>query len=287
MHYRSNYFGDPAAKAAFKDFAREIFGLDFTPWEERGLWDDAYVPYSIFDGDTVVANICVYPSDMTVGGSRRSGLELLTVGTLPDWRGRGLQRRIWETIRAQEVPRHDFVFLFTESAAGLYEKLGLQRQPEFFHRLARSPRPSSSPINSRKLDPDESDDYRILTSLAHDRVPVSRKIGFQNPKLLLFMLIGPYRNDLHYLPDLDAIVVIESAEDAIRIHDIVGRSMPTLASIEGFLAQFQAQQIDFLFCPDQLGPVETTDLPLVEDTLMTSADFSMPTHTLFPFSIRA
>ena len=115
----------------------------------------------------------------------------------------------------------------------------------------------------------------------------SQTIGFQNPKLLLFMLIGPYRDSLHYLPDLDAIVVIEPAEDAVRIHDIIGRFMPTLASIEGFLARFQAQQIDFLFSPDQLGPVETTDLPLVEDTLMTSADFRMPADTLFPFSIRA
>ena len=106
MHLRSHYFGEPAAKTAFKDFAQEIFGLDFTPWETRGLWDDLYVPYSIFDGEKVVANMCVYPSEMTVRGSRQSGLELLTVGTLPAYRKRGLQRKIWEAVTANEMPHH-------------------------------------------------------------------------------------------------------------------------------------------------------------------------------------
>lgn len=287
MILRSNYFGDPAAKAAFKDFARVIFGLDFTWWEERGLWDDAYMPYSLFAGATVVANICVYPSVMTVEGRTRKGLELLTVGTRPEWRGRGLQYKLWDAIKAEEVPRHDFVFLFTESAAGLYQKLGLQRKPECFHRLARPLHSGTSAIRSRKLDPDDPDDFRILTSLAHERVPVSQVLGFHNPKLLLFMLIGPYRDMLHYLPELDLIIVIEPAEDAVRIHDIITRSMPDLESIEGCLARFQTRRIDFLFCPDQLGPVETVERPLVEDTLMTSADFKMPARTLFPFSIRA
>jgi GNAT superfamily N-acetyltransferase len=287
MHLRSHYFDDPAAKSAFKNFALEIFGLDFTGWEERGLWDDAYVPYSLFEGTTVVANMCLYPSVMTVRGRIRKGLELLTVGTLPAWRRRGLQRQIWEAVLLEEVPQHDFVFLFTEFATGFYEKLGLQRQPEYFHRLAKPVRSSFTTMGNRKLDPDDPGDYRILSSLVHHRVPVSQTLGFQNPNLLLFMLVGPYRDWLYYLPGFDLIIVVEPSGDSIRIHDIVGRSMPGLASIESFLAQFQPHQVDLLFSPDQLGPVETADLPLTEDALMTSVGFSMPAQTLFPFSIRA
>lgn len=287
MLYRSDYFDDPVAKAAFKQFAREIFDLDFSFWEERGLWDRAYVPHSFFDGTTVVANICVYPSTMTVGGQVRKGLELLTVGTLPAWRQRGLQRLLWDAIQRVEVPRHDFVFLFTESAAGFYEKLGLKRQLEFFHRLTRPRNGVAASIQSRKLDPDNPDDYRILTTLVHDRVPVSRTLGFENPNLLLFMLIGPYRDWLHFLPEPGLIIVVEPEDDGIRIHDIIGRSMPKLTAIEGFLARFPAEKIDLLFSPDQMGPIETEDQPLVEDTLMTSVDFTMPARTLFPFSIRA
>jgi GNAT superfamily N-acetyltransferase len=268
-------------------FAREIFGLDFSFWEERGLWDESYVPYSLFDEKKVVANICVYPSTITVDGQACNGLELLTVATLPNWRGRGLQRELWDVIRREVVPHHDFVFLFTESAAGFYEKLGLKRQPEFFHRLTSPVLPSPDPIESRVLNPDHPEDYRILTTLAHDRVPVSRTLGWINPNLLLFMLIGPYREWLHYLPALDAILVIEPEGETLRIHDIIARSMPDLPSIEGFLARFRARQIDLLFSPDQLGPVETEDLPVTEDVLITDPGFRMPGPTLFPYSIRA
>ena len=284
---RSHYFDDPGAKAAFKTFTQEVFGLDFAPWEERGLWDDAYAPYSIFDRETVVANICVYPSVMTVEGETRSGLQLLTVGTLPDYRGQGLQRRLWEVITAKEVPHHDFVFLFTGSAAGFYKKLGLRQQSEFFHRLSLPPQSSGATVESRKLDPDDSEDFQILKTLANHRTPVSQKLGFKNPNLLLFMLIGPYRDWLYILPELDVVVVIEPTAESIRIHDIVGRSMPDVASIKGFLARFRKPRVDLLFSPDQLGAVNFECLPLVEDTLMTSPEFGMPGMTLFPFSIRA
>ena len=287
MRLRSHYSDDPAAKAAFKDFAREIFGLDFTPWETRGLWDKAYVPYSIFDRETVVANICVYPSVMTIEGETRSGLQLLTVGTLPTYRNQGLQRRLWEVIMAREVPHHDFVFLFTESAAGFYEKLGLRRQPEFFHRLSRPPRSSEAQMESRKLDPDDPKDFERLKALSNHRTPVSQKLGFENPNLLLFMLIGPYSDWLYVLPELDVVVVIEPTDESIRIHDIIGGSMPTIASIEGFLAGFRKPWVDLLFSPDQLGSIDFECHPLVEETLMTSVGFEMPETTLFPFSIRA
>ncbi len=287
MHLRSHYFDDPGTKAAFKVFAQEIFGLDFTQWETHGLWDNAYVPYSIFDREAVVANICVYPSVMTVEGETRSGLQLLTVGTLPAYRGQGLQRRLWEAIKAKELPHHDFVFLFTGTAAGFYEKLGLRRQPEFFHRLSRPPRSSEAQMESRKLDPDDPKDFQRLKALANHRTPVSQKLGFQNPNLLLFMLIGPYGDWLYVLPELDVVVVIEPTDESIRIHDIVGRSMPTIASIEGFLAGFRKPRVDLLFSPDQLGSINFECLPLVEETLMTSVGFEMPAPTLFPYSIRA
>lgn len=287
MLLRSHYFEDPSAKTAFKVFAREIFGLDFAPWESRGLWDDAYVPYSIFDGKTVVANMCVYPSDMTVGGTPRSGLQLLTVGTLPAYRKRGLQRKIWEAITANEVAHHDFVFLFTKSAAGIYEKLGLVRQPEFFHRLTLPAASTATRSNCIRLDPAKPADFSRLKALAHERLPVSQRLGFYNPNLLLFMLIAPYRNWLYHLPDQDIVIVAEEVDDAVRIHDILGRSNPDKPSIERFLTCFGKPKVDILFPPDQLGFTSLDDLPLTEDTLMTSPDFEMPGKTLFPFSIRA
>lgn len=98
IEYRSDYFDDPDAKASFERYAIAVFGLDFTRWKERGLWDDQYKPFSAFVDGECVASICVYPSDMKVDGKKKLGAQLLTVGTLPDYRKIGIQREIWKRV---------------------------------------------------------------------------------------------------------------------------------------------------------------------------------------------
>jgi hypothetical protein len=71
----SDYFNEPDAKASFERYAKKIFGLDFSRWKARGLWDDQYKPFSAFVGGECIASICVYPSEMRVGGVKRWGEE--------------------------------------------------------------------------------------------------------------------------------------------------------------------------------------------------------------------
>jgi len=131
LEMRSDYFGDPEALAAFESYARAVFGLDFGLWKAKGLWDPGYVAFSAFAGDACVASLCVYPSEMRVAGARRRGAQLLTVGTLPEYRGRGIQHELWRAAAAWIDRRCDFAFLFTDdSTAGFYEKLGFRRLAE-------------------------------------------------------------------------------------------------------------------------------------------------------------
>jgi len=45
---KTEYWDDPKALCAFKEFMLEIHGLDFSEWESGGYWDDAYTPFSFF-----------------------------------------------------------------------------------------------------------------------------------------------------------------------------------------------------------------------------------------------
>ena len=96
IEYRSDYFDDPSAKASFERYAKKIFGLDFSRWKARGLWDNQYKPFSAFAEGECVASICVYPSEMRVDGVKRKGAQLLTVGTFPEYRLQGIQKEIWK-----------------------------------------------------------------------------------------------------------------------------------------------------------------------------------------------
>ena len=108
--FKSDYFGNPADREALKVFAKTVFGLDFTRWEKYGLWDEKYVPFSLFDGDKIIANVCTYPSRIFMSGSEYSGVQLHTVGTLPEYRKKGLQRIIMERVVEWCYPAHDFIF---------------------------------------------------------------------------------------------------------------------------------------------------------------------------------
>jgi len=242
IEYRTSYFDDPDAKASFERYAKKIFGLDFSRWKARGLWDNQYKPFSAFIDGECAASICVYPSEMRVDGVRRKGAQLLTVGTLPEYRSQGIQTEIWRRVQAWIHQECDFVFLFTdESAAGFYEKLGLRRQPEYFETV-RCPQPAShAQLRLRKLNLEQDSEYAIIERLAKEREMVSNRIGFLNPNLLLFMFLYLYQNWSYYLEDIDTVIVVEETKGRLRIHDIVANQVPKLSDIAVFLAPFKKE----------------------------------------------
>jgi GNAT superfamily N-acetyltransferase len=289
IEYRSDYFDDPDAKASFERYAKKIFGLDFSRWKARGLWDDQYKPFSAFVGGECVASLCVYPSEMSVSGAKKEGAQLLTVGTLPEYRSQGIQREIWKRVQGWIQQECDFTFLFTdESAAGFYEKLGLRRQPEHYDVVSCPQLVGQDELRFKKLSLGQDDDYAIVERLAREREMVSNRLGFFNPKLLLFMFLYVYQSWSYYLEDIDAVIVVEEKEDRLRIHDIVAKKMPSLSDIETFLRQFKKKEIEFLFCTDRLGLGQPTRKKRVEEeVLFVSENFELDGQFVFPYSIRA
>lgn len=288
IEYRSDYFGDAAAKASFERYAMMVFGLDFGRWKDRGLWDSRYLPFSAFVDGECVASICVYPSDMIIDGKKAKGAQLLTVGTLPEYRLRGIQRALWRQTNKWITAHCDFTFLFTDdSAAGFYRKLGLTRQQEFSEVVERPASSAAEKMRFRKLCIECDTDFTILRHLAHEREPVSERLGFRNPNLLLFMFLYYYRDSSYYLEDLDAVVVAEEAGNLLRIHDVVAKNTPRLADLGPFLARFQQRKIEFLFCTDRLEIEGTKKREVEESLLFVSDDFTLAGQFMFPSSIRA
>ncbi len=249
LEYRSHYFDDSRAKVAFEKYAQRVFGLDFGLWKARGLWDEQYVPFSAFAGGECVASICVYPSEITINGRQERWGQLLTVGTLPEYRKRGIQKEIWREAESWISENCELAFLFTDdSAAGFYEKLRFIRQPEYYGAINYSMSSPAGGCRFRKLDLKRDADFAIIKRLAFFREPVSDRLGFRNPRLLLFMFLYVFRDWSYYLEDLDAAIVVEEADDKIRVHDIIARKMPRFAEIERFLGHFQKGEMEFLFC---------------------------------------
>jgi ribosomal protein S18 acetylase RimI-like enzyme len=288
IKYRSRYFDDPEARASFKSYAKAVFGLDFSLWEDRGLWDAQYQAFSAFAGGDCIASMCVYPCEAMVNRKRQKWAQLLTVGTLPEYRGQGIQRKLWKMARTWISKHCMFTFLFAEEdSAGFYESLGFEKVRERFDVIANPGALPATGAHFRKVDVEDDGEFAILKRLARERAPVSDVLSFKCPNLLLFMFLYPYREMTYYSEDLDAIVVAEKAAGRLRIHDIVARKLPRFDDIKAFLGGFPEREIALLFPSDKLG-VEPIKTGSVDDSILfVNGEMPLKGDIIFPYSIRA
>lgn len=249
LEYRACFQDDPAGRAAANENIIAVHGLDLTKWDERVGWDPDYVPFAFFDGDTVVALSCIYVMDMRIRGEWRRAAQFSSVGTLPDYRMRGLNaeltRRAVEWIREQGL-RGTFLFS-DDDATGFYAKQGFVERSEWKHRvMVRSvPRPAH-----RLLDYDKDED--LIRRLVEDRAPVSHLLGARSPKHQLFHLLYENAGELRYVEDLDLFVCCEEEDGELRVYDIIGLEMAPWVEIEPRVIGPRTRSVLFEITPDRL-----------------------------------
>ena len=292
--YKSHYFTDPVAKAAFERYAIAVFGLDFTLWKSRGLWDENYIPFSAFDGGECIATICVFPAEVTVHGKKERWAQLLTVGTLPEYRKRGIQRKLWTQAETWIKENCTNTFLFTtadddpaDSAAGFYHKLGFTRLYEKFEVVNYKTVSTSIHLKYRKLNLDEDNDFELLYRLSHNREPVSNRLGIKNPNLSMFMYLYVYKDWTYYFEKLDTIIVVEDRGNCMRVHDIMAVKMPVFDEIKGFFGIFGIDSIEFFFCTDKIRPGFAEKRIYDDETLFVTDTTGLDGDFIFPSTARA
>jgi GNAT superfamily N-acetyltransferase len=288
LAFREAYWDDVAARRAFQRFLIEIHGLDLGAWESAGFWDDNYRPFSYFDdANNVVSSVCAYSMDMVVSGSRRRAVQISGVGTLPERRRQGLNRRLTEVALEWAKPTHDFVFLFAdEDAIPFYARCGflpLEEQTPCVRVRDHAPRPGS-----RLLDLDDATDLEQLRSLVAQRAPVSATLGVLSSKLFMFHALYTLRDLLHYVPDLDVVVALKSEGHRLTIYDIVGPAIPGFDELYPYLASPGVTEVAFYFIPDTLKIDELRWRPLPGNNLHDRGDFPLRSKRfLFPFTAHA
>lgn len=133
MRLIRDYMQDAAARAALGALTQAAFGFDFEAWAARGFCaHGAYVPYSFEEDGRILSNVSVNRMEFCLNGEKRRWLQLGTVATREDMRGRGLARRLVEIALADSMDGYDGVYLFANpEVSGFYEKCGFIRGIEY------------------------------------------------------------------------------------------------------------------------------------------------------------
>ncbi len=288
LELRQGYGNDLEARRAFIEFLDHIHGLDLTTWASLGYWDEDYRPFSLFDGEgRIVSSAQVFSLDFIVDGEPLRAAQFSGVGTLEEFRRKGLNRHITEVALEWLAPNHDFVFLFSDDdAIPFYEATGFQPLAEARPSLT-VPGGGGGP-EARRLDVDNAADRELIERLSVERAPVSNTFGVLSHGLFMFHALYPMREHLYYLPHLDVLALHRREGQRLDLFDVVGTEIPPLAELLPSIATPETREVAFSFVPDRLEVGEVRWSPYLENNLFDRGDLLLRGRPfLFPFTSHA
>lgn len=252
MRLIRDYMQDAAARAALGALTQAAFGFDFEAWAARGFCArGAYVPYSFEEDGRILSNVSVNRMEFCLNGEKRRWLQLGTVATREDMRGRGLARRLVEIALADSMDGCDGVYLFANpEAAGFYEKCGFTRGIEYRSfpraeaylntdaRLSSMRERGDSRAEARldtgaRFVPVNPGDERALAAYqraVHETEPYAALWQENGFRLAMFYTMNA--ENAYYCPALDAHAVVEDGS----LNAVFARNMPLLRAVLAALA---------------------------------------------------
>ena len=257
---------NPALRESFMDLAIKTFHLDFHSWYQSGFWQDRYIPYAVTDGKTVAANVSVNVMDMVWDGASRRYIQLGTVMTAPEYRGKGFSRCLMEEVLSDWRDQADGLYLFAnDSVLDFYPKFGFRPAQE--HQVSLNVAPKKG--NIRRLDMSNPQDLQLLFSCYRYGNPYSRFAMADNEGLLAFYCAGFLKENVYYLPEAGAAAVAEPDGDGCLCYDIFSDGRAELQGILEVLAAAvspQAERVVLGFTPKE--PVGASAPLKEEDTTL-------------------
>ncbi len=243
MRLICDYMQSIDARAALGALTQAAFGFTLEAWVTRGFYvRGAYVPYSFEEDGRILSNVSVNRMEFCLNGEKRRWLQLGTVATCEDMRGRGLARRLVEIALADSMGGCDGVYLFANpEAVGFYEKCGFVRGIEYRHFLRAEAQPETearfTPVNPREAQALEA--YQRAVRETEPYAALWQENGYG-----LAMFYTMNAQNAYYCPALDAYAVIEDGS----LNAVFARKMPPLRTVLAALAASEGVQM-----PSALG----------------------------------
>ncbi|GAA4839184.1 hypothetical protein GCM10023310_16220 [Paenibacillus vulneris] len=184
LEWAQDYMEDDARRTALFKLAEQIFGLRMENWYRHAPDNRRYIPFSYFDGGRTIANVSANLLDLVIDGEWKPVIQLGTVMTHPDYRGRGLAGSLMTRVLEHYEGMYDVMYLFANrSVLRFYPKYGFEPVSEQLFILDWSPsKLQLAGEGIGKLDPRNKDDLQFIARMAAARRPVSRRLEPPMPK---------------------------------------------------------------------------------------------------------
>lgn len=222
-------------RTGFNELTRKVFGFDFSDWYEKGQWGDKYIPHVLVDElGKVISNISVNLMKFNVGGEIKSYIQLGTVMTHPDYRGKGLNRYLLERILTEYREKVEGIYLFgNDSVLNYYPKFGFtpinQYQYSIRHEHKANIDKQVGHYLLEKVDLSNKREcdkiYDKIVSLDNKKLGENLNDSFcmcDNLGLYQFWLDAEFDQNVYYLPELESYVIAGIQSNVLTVYQVIG-----------------------------------------------------------------
>ncbi|MGL4337019.1 MAG: GNAT family N-acetyltransferase, partial [Turicibacter sp.] len=183
--FECGYQDNESLRNSFNQLTEKTYGFEFKQWYEDGYWTDKYVPYSLIDGDQVVANVSVNIMDFLVRGEEKRFIQIGTVMTDESYRNQGLSKALIEIVLKEYEEKCDLIYLFAnDSVIDFYPKFGFKKSEQYQYATTLPKTEHLSKL--KKLDMNHDSDRELVYQLASSTCSYSKLSMINNPSLIMF-----------------------------------------------------------------------------------------------------
>lgn len=250
-----NCRGNLEYRRMFFDFTRAIYpNVDFVEWHTRGFWQDEYVPHAIIAHGKIVSNVSATRMRLIINGEEVRGIQIGTVGTIPEYRGRGLSRLLMEHIVNKYRSSCDVMFLFAnDDVLDFYPKFGFKRfHASLFKSASPVPHANSPAI---RLSVHSEADMNLLQSCLANRMPLTKRFGaIDYAFITMWHILNIFPESLFYTKEDNSVLIANERDKCLQVYDVVSPRPIALKSVLGSVIESRnVESVLFHFPPDQLS----------------------------------
>ncbi|MCI0339393.1 MAG: GNAT family N-acetyltransferase [Acidobacteria bacterium] len=245
-----SFSDDPALSERLFDLLDAVFpGIRQVAQTARVLgasWESVSTPFICFEGDRAVSHVGVIELSLILMGRTVTVGSIHGVATHPDYRRRGFFRQIMKDVLQYCASSYETLILTTEHPE-YFQLFGFRVVGEHLFTV-RCETPGGA-AGFRIINPQDDSDVALLHRLLETREPVSNVVGVVNEKAVFCFNEG--WRPLYYSADLDVIVCLELEGTRLKLFDIVGPAVPSLAVLLERIPQ-RLDEVAICFSPDRL-----------------------------------
>ncbi|WP_029451666.1 GNAT family N-acetyltransferase [Clostridium algidicarnis] len=271
-------------RKSYNTLTQKTYGFDFEQWYQSGYWGSGYMPYSLLDGENIVANVSSSIVDCLVLGETKRYIQIGTVMTDPDYQNQGLARYLMERVIEEWNSKCDMIYLFAnDSVLDFYPKFGFTSVSEY--QYSKTITNDNEVTVAEKLDMSLEDNRELVIDKINNSISMSKLTMMKNVGLVMFYCTSFMSDKVYYLSQQDVIAIAELQGDTLYLQDIFSLSAVDLDSVIKSLTNKEVNAVVLGFIPNDIDSYFVNLLEEDDTTLFVmkdKADLFKDNKLMFP-----